>query len=271
MKRDWNADELIEHWTLLPGEKPLLANKTGPTRLGFAVLLKFFQHEGCFPRQPQEVPERRGRVRRPPGRRRASAEWAHYRLGRPHHQVPPRPDPEVPRLSGGHRGRRRRRSPPGSSNTSCLTTNTPIISAARSWSVAGPCTSNRRRRNGSTAWCDRHCTPSRRASVPPRANACRRRSASAWKRCCCRNRPRQVIRENRRSRVGPFSRGCSPIPAPPTWKASWRRSQNSTRSGRSACRRTSSTTSPRKSFRPTGVASPRKRPTNCDGTRLRYG
>ena len=57
MKRDWNADELTEHWTLLPGEKPLLANKTGPTRLGFAVLLKFFQHEGCFPQHPQEIPD----------------------------------------------------------------------------------------------------------------------------------------------------------------------------------------------------------------------
>ena len=57
MKRAWNADELAEHWTLLPGEKPLLANKTGPTRLGFAVLLKFFQHEGCFPQHPQEIPD----------------------------------------------------------------------------------------------------------------------------------------------------------------------------------------------------------------------
>jgi hypothetical protein len=28
VKRDWNADELAEHWTLLPGEKHLLANKT---------------------------------------------------------------------------------------------------------------------------------------------------------------------------------------------------------------------------------------------------
>jgi hypothetical protein len=57
VKRDWNADELAEHWTLLSGEKPLLANKTGATRLGFAVLLKFFQHEGRFPRQRQEVPD----------------------------------------------------------------------------------------------------------------------------------------------------------------------------------------------------------------------
>jgi hypothetical protein len=43
MKRDWSADELAEHWTLLPSEQALLSNKSGATRLGFAVLLKFFQ------------------------------------------------------------------------------------------------------------------------------------------------------------------------------------------------------------------------------------
>ena len=56
MKRDWNAEELAEHWALLSDEKQLLGNKTGVTRLGFAVMLKFFQHEGRFPRQGQEVP-----------------------------------------------------------------------------------------------------------------------------------------------------------------------------------------------------------------------
>src|ERR1700756_1241699 len=56
MKHDWNADELLEHWTLLPGENRLLANKSGATRLGFAILLKFFQHAGRFPRQCQDVP-----------------------------------------------------------------------------------------------------------------------------------------------------------------------------------------------------------------------
>jgi hypothetical protein len=35
VKRDWSADELIENWTLLPGEKQWLANKTGPTRAKF--------------------------------------------------------------------------------------------------------------------------------------------------------------------------------------------------------------------------------------------
>src|SRR4051794_34229122 len=57
MKRDWNADDLVEHWTLLPGEKLWLANKTDPMRPGFAVLLKFFQHKGRSPQGPQEVPE----------------------------------------------------------------------------------------------------------------------------------------------------------------------------------------------------------------------
>ena len=62
MKREWAAEELAEHWTLLPDERELLANKTGVTRLGFAVLLKFFQAESRFPRASQEVPWRRHRV-----------------------------------------------------------------------------------------------------------------------------------------------------------------------------------------------------------------
>jgi hypothetical protein len=33
-----------------------IANKTGPTRLGFAVLLKFFQYAARFPLSMQEVP-----------------------------------------------------------------------------------------------------------------------------------------------------------------------------------------------------------------------
>ena len=59
MQRDWPADELAEQWILLPGERELLANKTGATRLGFAVLLKFFQCEARFPPvAPGKYPER---------------------------------------------------------------------------------------------------------------------------------------------------------------------------------------------------------------------
>ena len=56
MKRQWTPDELAEQWTLTPNELTLLANKTGATRLGFALLLRFFQHEGRFPTHKQDVP-----------------------------------------------------------------------------------------------------------------------------------------------------------------------------------------------------------------------
>jgi TnpA family transposase len=56
MQRDWTTDELILHWTLQAPEQALVGNKTGATRLGFAILLKFFQFMGCFPRYAGEVP-----------------------------------------------------------------------------------------------------------------------------------------------------------------------------------------------------------------------
>lgn len=56
MKRVWETDELVEYWTLMPPEVELLANKTGATRLGFAVLLKFFQMETRFPQNSTELP-----------------------------------------------------------------------------------------------------------------------------------------------------------------------------------------------------------------------
>lgn len=57
MKRQWDATELVEHFTLLPEEMVLLEQKNEENRLGFAVLLKFFQIEARFPRHKQEVPK----------------------------------------------------------------------------------------------------------------------------------------------------------------------------------------------------------------------
>ncbi|GAX90446.1 DUF4158 domain-containing protein [Effusibacillus lacus] len=57
MKRNWELDELIEHFTILPNEMKLIENKTGETKIGFAVLLKFFQYEARFPTQKYEVPK----------------------------------------------------------------------------------------------------------------------------------------------------------------------------------------------------------------------
>jgi len=57
VKRVWSLDELADHWTLSPGERSMLAaQKSDHTALGFAVLLKYVQIEGRFPRTRHEVP-----------------------------------------------------------------------------------------------------------------------------------------------------------------------------------------------------------------------
>jgi hypothetical protein len=58
MKRQWQTEELQEHWTLQPPEQEWLINKkTDRNRLSFVILLKFFQLEGYFPQQRQEIPK----------------------------------------------------------------------------------------------------------------------------------------------------------------------------------------------------------------------
>lgn len=56
MKNNWNVDELIEYFTFLPNELSEIGNKTGETRIGFAVLFKFFQNEARFPDTKDEIP-----------------------------------------------------------------------------------------------------------------------------------------------------------------------------------------------------------------------
>ena len=51
-----DEDELIERWTLIGDELVEVAGKRGPTRLGFAILLKFYSNRGRFPRGRGEVP-----------------------------------------------------------------------------------------------------------------------------------------------------------------------------------------------------------------------
>ena len=57
MRQYWEAEEITEHWSLLPDEMLLLRNKSGNTRLGFAVGLKFFQMYGRFPRYTDNIPK----------------------------------------------------------------------------------------------------------------------------------------------------------------------------------------------------------------------
>jgi Domain of unknown function (DUF4158) len=50
-----DLDELVEHWTLLEDQRELVAGKRGPTRLAFALLLKFYARAGRFPRGRAEL------------------------------------------------------------------------------------------------------------------------------------------------------------------------------------------------------------------------
>lgn len=56
MARNLGLDDVVDHFTLIGDELDLLRNKSGATRLGFAVLLKFVLWRGRFPRALHELP-----------------------------------------------------------------------------------------------------------------------------------------------------------------------------------------------------------------------
>ena len=56
MAWNWRDEALDIHWSLTSEERALLNNKTPYGRLGFAILLKYFQNEGRFPEQINDVP-----------------------------------------------------------------------------------------------------------------------------------------------------------------------------------------------------------------------
>ncbi|WP_234042422.1 DUF4158 domain-containing protein [Streptomyces marianii] len=56
MRQDWEPEDLIEVWTLLEDDMKRVRNKSGATRLGFALLLKFLEVEARFPESAKEMP-----------------------------------------------------------------------------------------------------------------------------------------------------------------------------------------------------------------------
>jgi TnpA family transposase len=56
VRREWEPEDLVACWTLLDEGWRMVGNKTGATRLGFALLSKFFELEARFPRSAEEVP-----------------------------------------------------------------------------------------------------------------------------------------------------------------------------------------------------------------------
>lgn len=55
--RDLDQDELIDQWTLVGAELELVSGKRGATRLGFALVLRFYTERGRFPRGRGEIPD----------------------------------------------------------------------------------------------------------------------------------------------------------------------------------------------------------------------
>jgi Domain of unknown function (DUF4158) len=56
LREQWEPEDLVGAWTLIEDDLRLVANKTGASRLGFSLLLKFFEQEGRFPRGLEEAP-----------------------------------------------------------------------------------------------------------------------------------------------------------------------------------------------------------------------
>jgi hypothetical protein len=57
LKKNWETEELIENWTLIPSELELVNQKREANKIGFAVFLKYFQLMAHFPDYPSEIPE----------------------------------------------------------------------------------------------------------------------------------------------------------------------------------------------------------------------
>lgn len=57
LRQEWEPEDVVACWTLLEADWRLVGNKRGATRLGFALLSKFFEQEARFPRHAGEVPQ----------------------------------------------------------------------------------------------------------------------------------------------------------------------------------------------------------------------
>ncbi len=55
VKQNWDTEELIENWTLLPQELELAKKKVGGNQIGFALLLKHFQLFAYFPEDQSSI------------------------------------------------------------------------------------------------------------------------------------------------------------------------------------------------------------------------
>ena len=104
-----DLDELVEHWTLLDGDRGLVAGKRGSARLAFALMLKFYARHGRFPDGDGDLP---GEVVEFVARQvQVSADALRgYEFSERHGPLSPCADPPALRFSRVH-GRGRRGAP----------------------------------------------------------------------------------------------------------------------------------------------------------------
>ena len=57
MKRNWSLEEMRDQFVPTNSELEMIQKKEKDFRLGFAVMLKFFQDEERFPRNKREIPK----------------------------------------------------------------------------------------------------------------------------------------------------------------------------------------------------------------------
>lgn len=57
MHTEWDTDEIIVQFTLLPSELSFLGSNDPHNQLGKGLMLKYFQQEGRFPESPAELPQ----------------------------------------------------------------------------------------------------------------------------------------------------------------------------------------------------------------------
>ncbi|MCL6732361.1 Tn3 family transposase [Streptomyces neyagawaensis] len=57
MRGEWSPEDVVACWTPVGPDWALAANKSGPTRLGFVLMLKFIESKGRFPQFVEKFPQ----------------------------------------------------------------------------------------------------------------------------------------------------------------------------------------------------------------------
>jgi hypothetical protein len=55
VRREWDLNDLVASWTLVDADQEQLVKLHLPSRLSFALMVKFFEIEGRFPRHAGEL------------------------------------------------------------------------------------------------------------------------------------------------------------------------------------------------------------------------